>query len=88
MKQDFGSGLSVDDLIGLPAGRIRSLSLPNEAVFRSLKQSAEILVDREKDYFLLAELWGDGYSVWRGREESDVLQITPTGQVVPMACDG
>jgi hypothetical protein len=83
MRRDFGPGLTIDDLIGLPAERIMSLPLPNEDVFRSLQQSATLLADRGKGYFVLAELWGDGHSVWRGRGAGDVLQVTPTGQVVP-----
>jgi hypothetical protein len=66
----------------LPAERIQALSLPNEAVFGSLQRSAVLLSDRGKGHFALTELWGDGYSVWHGREEGDVLQVTPTGQII------
>ncbi len=82
MQQDFGSGLTIDDLIGLPAKRIGMLSLPNEAIFGSLRRSAGLLADLGKGHFVLAELWGDGYSVWTGERAEDVLQVTPTGQVI------
>lgn len=82
MQRDYGSGLSIDDLIGLSAGRIKMLSLPNEALYQALQRTAGLLVDRGNGYFMLAELWGDGHSVWYGLDEDDVLQVTPTGQII------
>ncbi|MDY6873198.1 MAG: hypothetical protein SVR81_04420 [Chloroflexota bacterium] len=84
MQRDFGPGLTIDDLIGLPAEQLMALSLPNETIFDSIARSAAMLTDRQKGNFLLMELWGDGYSVWQGRDENEVLQITPTGRVVPI----
>ena len=81
MERDFGPGLTIDDLIGLHADEIRSISLPGEEIFRHLEKAVELIVQQGLGDFQLMELWGDGHSAWQGPED-DVLLIRPTGQFV------
>jgi hypothetical protein len=82
MQRDFGPGMTIDDMIGLRSNDIRSIQLPNEAVYEYLDRAVQILTEQDLGDYVLMELWGDGHSVWQGPGEEDVLLIRPTGQVV------
>lgn len=81
MFRDYGSGLSIDELIGMQAQDIVSLMLPNEAVFFNLKRAARQLCDHNYERFSLMELWGDGESVWMGTGMKDVVVVRASGQI-------
>lgn len=83
MVRDFGSGLTIDELIGMAARDIRSLTLPNEKNFLQLKRAAKVLCERDLGRYRLMELWGGGESVWMGTEQSEVVQVLPSGQILP-----
>ncbi len=82
MQRDFGPGLTIDDLIGLCAGDIRSIRLPNEAVYQHLEKAVQILIEQDLTDYVLMELWGDGHSAWQGPIKENVLLVRPTGQIV------
>lgn len=81
MVRDFGAGLTIDELIGMCAGDIDALALPNEKVFSQLKSAAAILCGQDFGDYRLMELWGSGESVWMGANQSEVVQISPSGQI-------
>jgi hypothetical protein len=79
--QDFGSGLSLDDVIGLPAWQIHDLRLPRGEGYQGIRRAAEVLVRHGLERFQLAEIWGDGHSVWRNPDGGETAQVTPAGQL-------
>jgi hypothetical protein len=82
MVRDFGSGMSIDELIGISAWDIRSIALPNDTMFDPIKKAVTIIVDHGFESYMLAELWGDGHSVWQQSETDQVIVVTPTGQLI------
>jgi hypothetical protein len=76
---DFGSGMAVDELVGLPAWQICSLALVNDHLCDVLQRAAALLVADGRPQFLLMEIWGDGHSVWHDENNHHVAQVTPTG---------
>lgn len=83
MPQDFGAGLTIDELIGFRAFDICTLRLPNEPVWHALVKAAKLISERGFEMYVLAELWGDGHSIWQEIEGEGVLVVTPTGQLIP-----
>jgi hypothetical protein len=81
MVRDFGAGLTIDEMIGMRAGDINVLTLPNEKAFSQLKIAAAILCGQEYGGYLLMELWGSGETVWMGANQSEVVQVSPSGQI-------
>ena len=84
MFRDFGAGLTIDEMIGMRAGDISALPLPNEKAFSRLKAAAAILCERDYGDYHLMELWGSGESVWMGANQSEVVQVSPSGQIHTM----
>jgi len=82
MIRDYGSGLSVDELIGLPAWHINQLELPPNEIFANAKRGAKLLIVINLESYVLIELWEDGHSVWHDINEENPLVITPTGQII------
>ncbi len=83
MNQDYGSGLSVDELIGLTAWHIQHLTLPPGDAFESASHAADILLANNFDSYMLAELWADGHSVWHTSDQEHVpLQVTRDGKII------
>lgn len=80
MLRDYGAGFSIDDLIGLQAQNIVSLSLPNEEAFVRLKFAARTLCDRDQESAILMEVWGEGETVWMEAGGGSLL-VWPSGQV-------
>ncbi len=81
MVQDFGSGMTVDELIGWIAEDINKLRLPTGDVFNLVSQSARYLVKKNFASAVLMEIWGDGHTVWRINHKEQPLWITPTGEI-------
>ena len=81
MVRDFGAGLTIDELIGMRARDILSLALPNEETYSQLRSAAARLCEREYGAYLLLELWGSGETVWMGADQSEVIQVLPSGQI-------
>ena len=82
MVRDFGPGLSVDELIGMPAWHIDNLELPPGEVFETAQRAAELLVQNNLESTILAELWEDGHTVWQDLQNSRPVVVTSTGQVI------
>ena len=83
MVRDFGAGLTIDELIGMQAGDIAALTMPNEKNFEQLKATASDLVIHDYEAYQLMELWGSGETVWMGVDQFDVIQVSPSGQILP-----
>ena len=81
MIRDYGAGLTIDELIGMKARDIVSITLPNEVGFVSLKNAVQALCDRGYENYSLMELWGNGESVWMGAGPKDVVIAWPSGQI-------
>ena len=79
--QDFGAGLSVDELIGMTAWHIAHLKLPPGKVFETVLAAAERLITHELDSGLLMELWEDGNTVWAHPENSQPIVVSAAGQI-------
>jgi hypothetical protein len=79
--RDYGAGLSIDELVGMRAKDIASLTLPNEASFINLKKEARTLCDQAYEDYVLMELWGNGETVWMGGGPQDVVVVWPSGQI-------
>ena len=82
MVQDFGAGLTVDDLIGLTADQISQHSIPKGEIYQLVLQSAKYLLKKNYQSAILTEIWGDGHTVWRIHEGKEPLWVTPTGGIV------
>lgn len=81
MTQDFGPGLTIDELIGLCAWHIHALKLPPEPIFQSAERAAAVMINAGLENYVLVELWGDGHSVWRQIETKIPVVVTKTGQI-------
>ena len=84
MLRDFGSGLTVDELIGMTAWDISHLSLPPSDIFQSVSQAAKVMIGSDLRWYVLMELWEDGHSVWHSIKASKPVVVKPTGQIIPM----
>lgn len=82
MVRDFGAGLTVDELIGMPACHILNLELPPGETFRIASRAAGVMVAVDLDSYLLAELWEDGHTVWHNINQNKPVVVTPTGQLI------
>lgn len=82
MVRDFGPGLGVDELIGMPAWHIKNLSLPPGKVFRTVQHAGEVLVEANMESYILAEIWEDGHTVWQKGKNGQPAVVTPTDQVI------
>lgn len=80
-NQDFGAGITVDDLIGLRAVDILRIRIPEGALWLSLRQAAARVVDAGYEDYVLTEVWGDGHSVWYALQGDDLIQMKPDGQI-------
>ena len=81
LTQDYGPGLTVDDLIGLPAAQISWLALPKTNVFDLVKHAARVLVSTGLESYLLSELWEAEHATWQSMTDDDPVVVTPTGQI-------
>ncbi len=79
---DFGGGLSLDELVGMTAGEIYSVFLPNGEVFQAAFQAAARMLQARLDGYVLMELWADGHTVWHGQSKGDPVVVTPTGELI------
>lgn len=82
MLRDFGSGLTVDELIGIPAYHIDKMNLPPEEIFQKIKSAAGEMVKADLESFILMEIWEDGHTVWHSIRGEKPAVITPTGQLI------
>jgi len=81
MARDFGAGMSVDELIGMPAWTIAHLNMPPGEVFQMVFMAAKILMSENFDSCLLVELWGDGHSVWAHPKSGQPVVVSSSGQI-------
>ena len=82
MIQDFGAGITVDDLIGLTADEISQYSLPHGEIYQLVLMASKYLLKKNYASAILTEIWGDGHTVWRINEGKEPLWVTPTGGIV------
>ncbi len=82
MFRDFGSGLTVDELIGMLAFHLDRIQLPPGDVFDKVKSSARKMIEAGMESFVLSEIWEDGYTVWTSLQDEKPAIITPGGQVI------
>ena len=80
--RDFGSGLTVDELIGMTAWDIAHLSLPPGDIFQSASKAANVMVESDLKWYVLMELWEDGHSVWHSIKTFGPVLVRPTGQII------
>ena len=73
--------MTIDEIIGLSAWHIHSLKMPPEAIFETANQAASVMVEAGLDDYVLAELWGDGHSVWRHMQTKTPVVVSSTGQI-------
>ena len=85
MVQDFGAGLTADELIGLTADKISNLNLPPGDIFQRVFQAGSYLKRKGYKSAILTEIWGDGHTVWRNNQGEEPLWVTPTGKIVRSA---
>jgi hypothetical protein len=79
---DFGAGLSLDELIGLTAGQLKTFHLPNGEVYQSIEKAAERMLRAGLDAYSLMEVWADGHTLWHGIRRDDPVVVTPAGDVI------
>ncbi len=82
MIQDFGPGLTADELIGMNAWQIARLPLPQGRAFEIARQGAEALTRAGAESHCLEELWADGHSVWRDVKTQKPVVVSPNGQII------
>ena len=81
MARDFGPGISVDELIGMPAWSIAHLKMPPGEIFQMALMAAKIMKNESFDSYLLVELWEDGHSVWAHPKSYQPVVVSSSGQI-------
>lgn len=81
-KPDFGGGLSLDELVGMPAGEIYGVYLPNGEVFQVAAGAAARMLQAGLEFYILMEIWADGHTVWHGTLKDDPVVVTPAGHLI------
>lgn len=81
MIRDFGSGMTIDELIDMRAVDIYTLKLPSENAFRFIRKASAAMVEAGLPNAVLKELWGDGHSVWLNLATDRPVVVTPSGQI-------
>lgn len=79
---DFGGGLSLDELVGMTAGEIFSVELPNGEVFQAAALAAGRMLQVGLEFYQLMEIWADGHTVWHGHLKDDPVVVTPAGKLI------
>jgi hypothetical protein len=82
MYRDFGPGLTVDELIDMPAFHIDKIKLPPEVIFQKIKMAARKMITANLESFVLAEIWEDGHTAWRSLKDESPALITPGGHLI------
>ncbi len=82
MYRDFGPGLTVDELIGMPAFHIYNLKLPPGEIFQKINTAADKMIKADLESFVLAEIWEDGHTVWHSLTDDLPALITPGGHLL------
>jgi len=82
MVRDFGSGLTVDELVGMPAWHLDRLDLPPGEIFIKVSKAANVMVEAGLESSILMELWEDGHTVWHGIKSHEPTVVTPGGQLI------
>lgn len=80
--RDFGPGLTVDELIGMPAWHLDRLDLPPGEIFVTVSDAASVMVEAGLESCVLMELWEDGHTVWHSIENNEPTIVTPGGQLI------
>ena len=79
---EFGGGLSLDELVGMTAGEIYTVYLPNDEAFQAATQAAGCMLQSGLDSHQLMEVWADGHTVWHGPLKDDPVVVTPAGLLI------
>jgi hypothetical protein len=82
MYRDYGPGLTVDELIGMPAFHIDRLDLPPGEIFQKIKTAARRMILSDLESYVLAEIWEDGHTVWHSLKGDKPALVTPGGGLV------
>jgi hypothetical protein len=80
--RDFGPGLTVDELIGVPAFQLSRMRLPPGRIFSSVRTAAKKMVNANLESFVLLEIWEDGHTVWHSLKDESPAVITPGGHLI------
>lgn len=78
---DFGSGLSLDELIGLTAQQLLRFDLPKGKVYQAIQEAANQMLRVGLGAYVLMEVWADGHTRWHGIRRDDPAIVTPDGEV-------
>jgi len=81
MPRDYGSGMTIDELIGMTVLAIHGLDLPRESLYRAIRKAIRLLMGKGFEMLVLVELWSDGNSVWQDPDTEKVVVVTPDGQL-------
>ncbi len=81
MPRDYGSGMTIDELIGMNVIAIHGLDLPRESLYKAINKATGLLMGEGFEMLVLVELWGDGNSVWQDPDTKKVVVVTPDGQL-------
>ena len=79
---DYGGGLSLDELVGMPAGSIYGAKLPNGEAFQTVLRASGYMLQAELALYRLVEIWADGHTAWHGDKRDDPVVVTPSGQLI------
>lgn len=79
--RDFGSGLSVDELIGMSALEIIQLAMPSETVFLVAQKAAKWMIQASLRDHVLVEIWEDGHTVWSEPDSGLPVVVSPLGHI-------
>ena len=82
MFRDFGSGLTVDELVGMPAWHISHLKLPPGEIFHKVRSAADVMLKANLDSYVLSEIWEDGHIVWASLRDDEPAVITPDERLI------
>ena len=81
MPRDYGSGMTIDELIGMTVLAIHGLDLPRESLYSAIRKAIRLLLGKGFEMLVLVELWSDGNSVWQDPDTEKVVVVTPDGQL-------
>ena len=67
-------------LIGLSAGKICYMDLPDRPEFEQLVDSAEIVWENLMSAWTFKEIWMDGTTLWLSPEREKIATVSPDGE--------
>ena len=79
---DFGSGLSLDEVVGMTAKQMSGVTLPKGEVYQTVQRAADLMLRAGLGCYVLEEVWADGHTVWHGIIQHDPVIVTPYGYLI------